>query len=162
MDRLAANITSMLSVSVMYNTERRSTGSLCQYKALGREFGYKQGIRKMLKTRINVELQNEQFDKFIKMRPDPVPKIKISIKLDIPSYKSHSPPLQVKYSKDYVRFLSKSTIITPFITASTAKAAVKNYERKSYALIFKFNFSHNFHFGECYPCQGPYHDDPRP
>ena len=60
----------------------------------------------MLKTRINVELQNEQFDKllkkFIKKRPDPVPKIKISIKLDIPSYKSHSPPLQVKYSKDYV------------------------------------------------------------
>ena len=75
MDRLAANIASMFSVSVMYNMERRGTGSLCQYKVSGREFGYKQGIRKMLEQRINVELQNKQFDKllnkFIKKRPDP-------------------------------------------------------------------------------------------
>ena len=76
MDRLAANIASM--------------------------FMFEQGIRKMLERRINVELQNEQFNKLlnklIKKRPDPAPKIE----LDITAYKLHSPPLQVKYSKDYV------------------------------------------------------------
>ena len=46
--------------------------------------------------------------------------IKVSFKLDIPAYKSVSPPLQVKLNKDYVRFLSRSTVITPFVTASTA------------------------------------------
>ena len=78
----------------------------------------------MLETRINVELQNEQFNhllnKFIQKRPDPAPKIKVSIKLDIPAYKSHSPPLEVKFSTDYVKFLSKSSVITAFFTASTA------------------------------------------
>ena len=54
----------------------------------------------MLEQRTNVELQNKQFDKllnkFIKKRPESMPKIKVSIKLDIPAYKSHSPSLQVK------------------------------------------------------------------
>ena len=49
-----------------------------------------------------------------------MPKIKVSIKLDIPAYKSHLPPLEVKFSTDYVQFLSKSSVITPFFTASTA------------------------------------------
>ena len=53
----------MFSVSVMYNSERQSSGSLCQYKVSGKEFCYKLGIKKMLETRINVELKNEQFNK---------------------------------------------------------------------------------------------------
>ena len=61
----------------------------------------------MLETRINVELQNEQFNKlsnkFIQKRPDPAPKIKVSIKLDIPAYKSHSPPLEDKFSSRHGR-----------------------------------------------------------
>ena len=78
----------------------------------------------MLETSINVELQKEQFDKLlnklIQRRPDPAPKIKVSIKLDSPAYKSRSPPLEVKFSTDYVKFLSKSSLITLFFTASTA------------------------------------------
>ena len=76
-------------VSIMYHSERRSGGNICQYKVSGKEFCYKLGIKRMLETRINFELQNEQFDKllykFVQRRPDPAPKIMISIKLDIPA-----------------------------------------------------------------------------
>ena len=78
----------------------------------------------MLETMINVLLQNEQFDKllnkFVQRRPDPTCKIMVSIKLDIPAYKSRSPPLEVNFSADYVKLLSKSSVITPRFTASTA------------------------------------------
>ena len=60
------------SVSIMYN-ERRSGGNLCQYKISRKEFCYKLGIKRILETRINVELQNKQFDKllnkFVQRRP---------------------------------------------------------------------------------------------
>ena len=51
------------SVSIMYHSERRGSSNLCQYKVSGKEFCYKPGIKRMLETRINVELQNSQFDK---------------------------------------------------------------------------------------------------
>ena len=78
----------------------------------------------MLDTMINVLLQNQQFDKllnkFVQRRPDPALKIMVSIKLDIQAFKSQSPPLEVKFSADYVKFLSKSSVIRPCFTTSTA------------------------------------------
>ena len=65
-DRLydyAADYAAMFSVSVMHNRERSSNSNLCYYRVSVKEFGYKMEIRKQLETRINVMLQNEQYDK---------------------------------------------------------------------------------------------------
>ena len=66
--------------------------------------------------RTNVTLQNEEHDvlsnKYIQRKPAPAPKIKVSFKVDIRAYKSHSPPLAVKLELEYVKMLTKSTIIT--------------------------------------------------
>ena len=45
--------------------------------------------------------------------------------MDIQAYKSHSPPLAVKLELEYVKMLTKSTIITPLFTASTADTAAQ-------------------------------------
>ena len=77
-----------------------------------------------METRANVTLQNEEHDvlsnKYLQKKPAPAPKIKVSSKLDIQAYKSHSLPLKVKLDKEYVKKLARSTLITPFFTASTA------------------------------------------
>ena len=46
---LAADIAAMFSVSVMYNTERRSNSNICQYKVSGKELGYKQCLSRLLR-----------------------------------------------------------------------------------------------------------------
>ena len=49
------------SVNLRHNKERAAS-NLCQYKVSGKEFGYKQAIRKEMDTRTNVTLQNEEHD----------------------------------------------------------------------------------------------------
>ena len=107
----------------MDSTKVTTTSNLCQYRVSGKEFGYKQAIQKLLKTRTNVTLQNEEHDKlpnkFVQKKPAPPPKIKVSIKLDIPSYKAHSSPFKIKMDREYVKKLTKSTTVSPYLTAST-------------------------------------------
>ena len=78
-------------MTVKHSTEKATSSNLCQYRVSGKEFGYKQAIQKQLKTRTNVTLQNEEHDKlsnkFVQKKPAPAPKIKVSIKLNIPAYK---------------------------------------------------------------------------
>ena len=47
-------------------------------------------------------------------------KIQVSFNLSIPTYKSHSPSLTIQMDKEYVKKLSRYTLITPFLTATTA------------------------------------------
>ena len=68
-------------------------------------------------------MQNGEHDilskKYVQKKPAPAPKIKVSFKLYIQAYISHSPLPQVKLDKEYVKKLSRSTLVTPFLTAST-------------------------------------------
>jgi hypothetical protein len=48
------------------------------------------------------------------------PKIKVSIKLAIHAYKSHSPLLKILINKENVKKLTTTTIINPYLLVSTA------------------------------------------
>ena len=91
----------------MHITEGTTNSNLCQYRVSGKEFGFKQAIQKLLKTRRNVTLPNEEHDKlsnkFVQKKPAPAPKIKVSIKLNIAAYKSHSLPLEIKMDMEYAK-----------------------------------------------------------
>ena len=112
------------SVMVMQSTEGITNSHVCQDRVSGKEFGYKMVIQKQLETRTNVTLQNEEHDKLsikiMQKKPAPQPKIKVSIKLDIPAYISHSPPLEIKMGKEYLKKLTRSTTVSPDLAASTA------------------------------------------
>ena len=81
----------------------------------------KQYIKSWKKNRINVTLKNEEFDHYLNkyVERKPAPKINVSIKLDIRSYKTHDPPLECKIAFDYVR-KCKDSKLQPYVAASTA------------------------------------------
>ena len=48
------------------------------------------------------------------------PKIKVSIKIDIQAYKSHSPPLEILMDEEYVKKMTTTTKVIPYLIVSTA------------------------------------------
>ena len=74
-------------------------------------------------------MPNEEHDKlsnkFVQKKPAQSPKIKVSIKLYIPAYKSHSPPLEIKMDSEYTKKLAKSTMVSPYLTGSTADTGAR-------------------------------------
>ena len=82
----------------------------------------KEELYTWINKRINATLCNKEFEhdlnKHVEMKPAVGPKIQVSIKLDIRSYKSHSPPLECRLSKN--AFYSKVSVLRPYIVASTA------------------------------------------
>ena len=66
------------------------------------------------------KMKNMMYSSTYKGKPAPAPKIKVTFKVEIQVYKSHSQPLAVKLDLEYVKKLAKFTMITPLLTASTA------------------------------------------
>ena len=53
------------------------------------------------------------------MKPALSPKIKVSVKLNIQAYKSHSPPLKIMINKEYVKKMTITNMINPYLSVST-------------------------------------------
>ena len=110
------------NMGVMHHTITTINTNLCQNKMSTKTVS-KQNIKSWKKNRINVTLKNEEFDhylnKYVERKPAPPPKINVSIKLDIRSYKTHDPPLECKIALDYVQ-KCKDSKLQPYVAASTA------------------------------------------
>ena len=82
----------------------------------------KEELNTWINKRINATLRNKEFDhhlnKYVERKPEGGPTIQVSVKVDIRSYKSHSPPLECRLSRN--TFNSKKLVLRPYIVASTA------------------------------------------
>ena len=63
---------------------------------------------------------NKLSNKFMQKNPALSPKIKVSIKIDIQAYKSHSPPLEILMDEEYVKKMTTTTKVIPYLIVSTA------------------------------------------
>jgi hypothetical protein len=52
-------------------------------------------------------------NKLVAQKPDPSPTIKVNIKLDIMAYKTHSPPLKIMMTKEFVKKLTMTMTVNP-------------------------------------------------
>jgi hypothetical protein len=86
-------------------------------------------IRKLLDTRPNVTLSNEEYqqlsNKFVEQKPALSPKIQVNVKLDIQAHKSHFPPLKIMMTKEFVKKLTTMTTINPYLTAPMANTGTQ-------------------------------------
>ena len=74
-------------------------------------------------------MSNEEYqqlsNKFVEQKPALSPKIQVNVKLDIQAYKSHSPPLKIMMTKEFVKKLTTMTTINPYLTAPMANTGTQ-------------------------------------
>ena len=74
-------------------------------------------------------LPNEKYNKlskkFVEEKPALSQKIKVSSKLDIQAYKSHSPPLKIMMAKEFVKKMTTTNMINPYLSESTADTGAR-------------------------------------
>jgi hypothetical protein len=60
-------------------------------------------------------LSNEEYlqlpNKFVEQKPALLTKIQVNVKLDIQAYTSHSPPLKIMMTKEFVKKLTTTTLL---------------------------------------------------
>ena len=104
------------TVQIMHSTVSTADINLCQFRVLGQEIENKQAIRNQLRMRPNEEYY-KLLKKFVEKKPALSPNIKVDVELDIQAYKSHSPPLKIMLAQEFVRKLTTTTTINPFLSA---------------------------------------------
>ena len=112
------------TVQIMHSTMSTTNIKLCQFRVLGNKIEYNQAIRKQLRTRPNVTLSNEEYQqlskRFVEQKPALSPKIQVNVKVDIQAYKSHSPPLKIMMTKEFVKKLT--TTINPYLSVPSSSS----------------------------------------
>ena len=95
--------------------------NLCQFKVSGNEI---EAIKKQLQTRPNGTLSNEEYhqllNKFVEQKSALSPTIQVNLKLNIKAYKTHSPTLKIMMTMEFVKKLTTTTTINPYLSAPTA------------------------------------------
>ena len=119
------------TVQIMQSTMSATHIHLCQFRVSGNEIEYNQAIRRQLQARPNATLSNEEYqqlsNKFVEQKPALSPKIQVNVKLDILAYKLNSIPLKIMMTKEFVKKLTTTTTINPYLSAPTANTGAQVY-----------------------------------
>ena len=89
------------------------------------------------------EKYNKLSKKFVEEKPALSQKIKVSSKLDIQAYKSHSLPLKIMMAKEFMKKMTTTNMINPYLSESTADTG---------AQVIILGHNHNHRIGLNIPC----------